>query len=54
VLTHMSPDLLARVDELGWETASDGMTLQLETAAPRAVSRATPGATLVDTPPVST
>jgi ribonuclease BN (tRNA processing enzyme) len=34
VLTHLSPDLLARVDELGWETASDGMTLQLETAAP--------------------
>jgi ribonuclease BN (tRNA processing enzyme) len=34
VLTHMSPDLLARVDELGWETASDGMTLQLGTAAP--------------------
>jgi phosphoribosyl 1,2-cyclic phosphodiesterase len=21
ILTHMSPDLLARVDELGWETA---------------------------------
>lgn len=34
VLTHMSPDLLARVDELGWETASDGMTLQLERAEP--------------------
>jgi ribonuclease BN (tRNA processing enzyme) len=34
ILTHMSPDLLARVDELGWETASDGMTLQLETAEP--------------------
>jgi ribonuclease BN (tRNA processing enzyme) len=32
VLTHMSPDLLSRVDELGWETASDGMTLQLGTA----------------------
>jgi ribonuclease BN (tRNA processing enzyme) len=34
VLTHMSPDLLARVGELGWETARDGMMLQLETAAP--------------------
>jgi ribonuclease BN (tRNA processing enzyme) len=34
ILTHMSPDLLSRVDELGWETASDGMTLQLETAEP--------------------
>jgi ribonuclease BN (tRNA processing enzyme) len=34
ILTHMSPDLLARVDELGWETASDGMALQLETAEP--------------------
>jgi ribonuclease BN (tRNA processing enzyme) len=34
VLTHMSPDLLSRVDELGWETASDGMTLQLGTAEP--------------------
>jgi ribonuclease BN (tRNA processing enzyme) len=34
ILTHMSPDLLARVDELGWETASDGMTLQLERAEP--------------------
>ena len=34
VLTHMSPDMLSRVDELGWETASDGMTLQLETAEP--------------------
>jgi ribonuclease BN (tRNA processing enzyme) len=34
ILTHMSPDLLARVDQFGWETASDGMTLQLETAAP--------------------
>jgi ribonuclease BN (tRNA processing enzyme) len=34
VLTHMSPDLLARVGELSWETARDGMMLQLETAAP--------------------
>jgi ribonuclease BN (tRNA processing enzyme) len=34
VLTHLSPDLLSRVDELGWETASDGMTLQLQTAEP--------------------
>ena len=34
VLTHLSPDLLSRVDELGWETASDGMTLQLKTAEP--------------------
>jgi hypothetical protein len=34
VLTRMSPDVLARVDELGWETASDGMTLQLDTAEP--------------------
>jgi ribonuclease BN (tRNA processing enzyme) len=29
VLTHMSPDLLSRVGELGWETARDGMTLEL-------------------------
>jgi ribonuclease BN (tRNA processing enzyme) len=34
ILTHMSPDLLARVDELGWETAADGTTLQLGTAEP--------------------
>jgi ribonuclease BN (tRNA processing enzyme) len=34
VLTHLSPDLLARADEVGWETARDGMTLQLETAQP--------------------
>ena len=34
ILTHMSPDLLARVDQLGWETASDGMTLQLGTEEP--------------------
>jgi ribonuclease BN (tRNA processing enzyme) len=29
ILTHLSAELLARADELGWETASDGMTLQL-------------------------
>jgi ribonuclease BN (tRNA processing enzyme) len=29
VLTHMSPELLARADELPWETARDGMTLEL-------------------------
>jgi ribonuclease BN (tRNA processing enzyme) len=34
ILTHMSPDVLSRVDEVGWETASDGMTLQLERAEP--------------------
>ena len=34
ILTHLSPDLLARVGELGWETAADGMTLQLGTAEP--------------------
>jgi ribonuclease BN (tRNA processing enzyme) len=28
VLTHMSPELLARADEVGWETARDGMTLE--------------------------
>jgi hypothetical protein len=25
----MSPELLARADEVGWETARDGMTLEL-------------------------
>jgi ribonuclease BN (tRNA processing enzyme) len=30
VLTHMSPDLLSRVDEVGWQTARDGMTVELE------------------------
>jgi ribonuclease BN (tRNA processing enzyme) len=30
VLTHMSPDLLSRVGEVGWETARDGMTVELE------------------------
>jgi ribonuclease BN (tRNA processing enzyme) len=34
ILTHMSADLLSRVSEVGWETARDGMTLQLETAQP--------------------
>ena len=29
VLTHLSPDLLTRVDEVGWGTASDGRTLEL-------------------------
>jgi ribonuclease BN (tRNA processing enzyme) len=29
VLTHMSPDVLSRVGELGWETARDGMRLEL-------------------------
>jgi hypothetical protein len=29
ILTHLSADVLARADELGWETATDGMTLQL-------------------------
>ena len=34
VLTHLSAELLARADELGWETASDGMTLELVGAQP--------------------
>jgi ribonuclease BN (tRNA processing enzyme) len=29
ILTHLSAELLARADELGWETASDGTTLEL-------------------------
>jgi ribonuclease BN (tRNA processing enzyme) len=31
ILTHLSPDLLSRIDELGlgWETARDGMTVEL-------------------------
>jgi hypothetical protein len=29
ILTHLSAELLACADELGWETASDGMTLEL-------------------------
>jgi phosphoribosyl 1,2-cyclic phosphodiesterase len=34
VLTHMSPELLAQADEVGWETARDGMTLELVGAQP--------------------
>jgi phosphoribosyl 1,2-cyclic phosphodiesterase len=34
VLTHMSPELLARADEVGWETASDGMTVDLPAVRP--------------------
>jgi ribonuclease BN (tRNA processing enzyme) len=34
ILTHLSAELLARVGELGWETASDGMTLELAGAQP--------------------
>jgi ribonuclease BN (tRNA processing enzyme) len=30
VLTHMSPDLLSRVGEVGFQTAHDGMTVELE------------------------
>jgi ribonuclease BN (tRNA processing enzyme) len=30
VLTHMSPDLLSRVGEVGFQTARDGMTVELE------------------------
>jgi ribonuclease BN (tRNA processing enzyme) len=34
VLTHLSAELLARADELGWETASDGMTVDLPAVRP--------------------
>jgi ribonuclease BN (tRNA processing enzyme) len=34
ILTHLSAELLARVGELRWETASDGMTLELAGAPP--------------------
>ena len=34
ILTHLSAELLARADELGWETANDGMTLELAGAQP--------------------
>jgi ribonuclease BN (tRNA processing enzyme) len=34
VLTHMSTDVLSRVGELGWETASDGMTVDLPAVRP--------------------
>jgi ribonuclease BN (tRNA processing enzyme) len=34
ILTHLSPELLPRVDELDWETASDGMTVDLPAVRP--------------------
>jgi ribonuclease BN (tRNA processing enzyme) len=34
ILTHLSAELLARADELGWETASDGMTVDLSAVRP--------------------
>jgi ribonuclease BN (tRNA processing enzyme) len=34
ILTHLSGELLARADELGWETASDGMTVDLPAVRP--------------------
>ena len=34
ILTHLSPELLPRVDELAWETASDGMTVDLPAVRP--------------------
>jgi ribonuclease BN (tRNA processing enzyme) len=34
ILTHLSPELLPRVDELGWETASDGKTVDLPAVRP--------------------
>jgi ribonuclease BN (tRNA processing enzyme) len=34
ILTHLSTDVLARADELGWETASDGMTVDLPAVRP--------------------
>jgi ribonuclease BN (tRNA processing enzyme) len=34
ILTHLSSELLARAGELGWETASDGMMLELAGAPP--------------------
>ena len=34
ILTHLSADVLARSDELGWETASDGMTVDLPAVRP--------------------
>jgi ribonuclease BN (tRNA processing enzyme) len=34
ILTHLSAELLPRVGELGWEAASDGMTLELAEAQP--------------------
>jgi ribonuclease BN (tRNA processing enzyme) len=34
ILTHLSAELLARAGELGWETASDGMTVDLPAVRP--------------------
>jgi phosphoribosyl 1,2-cyclic phosphodiesterase len=34
VLTHMSPDQLAHLDQLGFQTAHDGMTVELPVAEP--------------------
>jgi ribonuclease BN (tRNA processing enzyme) len=34
IFTHLSADVLARADELGWETASDGMTVDLPGVRP--------------------
>ena len=34
ILTHLSADLRARAEELGWETASDGMTVDLPAVRP--------------------
>lgn len=34
ILTHMSDDVLARVDELEFETAADGTVIELSVAAP--------------------
>jgi hypothetical protein len=34
ILTHLSADVLALTDELGWETASDGMTVDLPAVRP--------------------
>jgi len=34
ILTHLSAELLARADELGRETASDGMAVDLPAVRP--------------------
>jgi len=34
ILTHLSAELLAGAGELGWETASDGMTVDLAAVRP--------------------
>jgi len=34
ILTHLPADLRARAEELGWETASDGMTVDLPAVRP--------------------